>query len=104
MPNAQREERQQNSPARNTKRLPKRWLNHRHEKRRKKQRYGRKDCALAGQVLSPVILENLVYHAIPTGLGRTRSLRMWIVRMQDRISVALLGKLLIVKRAFLRID
>ena len=104
MPNADHEKRQHDCPAGVVKSLPKMRLEHRDKKRRKKKRHGREDRSLASDTLAPIILEDLIYDAVPTRLHLARALRVRILRMQDGSGLRTLVELLIVKRAFLRID
>src|SRR5687767_14416164 len=83
VPHPGHEQRHENGATDHAERLPQRRLDHGDEKRRKKKRHRRKDGPLASNTLAPIILENLIYDAVPTRLHLARTLRVRILRMQD---------------------
>src|SRR5437867_2414921 len=105
MPTASHEKRDHDRPPEQTERLPQWRLNHRHEERRKKERYGCEDGALPRYVLAAVSFQNLINDPVPSRLHLARTLSVWVVRMQDRCcGLCAFIELLVVKCALLRID
>jgi hypothetical protein len=90
----------------NSKRLPERRLDHRHEKRGEEKRNGCEHCARPGHAFPTIIFEDLIDYAVPTRLHFTRALRVRIfaqsVRLKNRFAAGGLVELPIVKCALLR--
>src|SRR5207253_1203715 len=106
MPDTRHEECYQDRSSNQTKRLPQWRFDHRHEKRRKKERDSCEDRPLPLMILASIILQNLIDDPVPARLSRdvAGALCVRIIRSENRTSTLASVQLSIVKSALLRID